>query len=101
MKNYLSGDSPFLAISYHRLKSPMILKAGYVNVAGLFNSKKKWPTQAKPYPMVRHNTGGLLIIGKVQILVINQVCVRMYVCMYVSIYVLLKHEKIDFMYVCM
>ena len=55
--------------------------------------------------MVRHNTGELLIIGKIHVL-INYLSIKcvyvyvcMYVCMYMSIYVLLMYGKIDCMYV--
>ena len=36
-----------VTISHHNRQSPMKLKRGYLKVAGLLCSKKKWPTQAK------------------------------------------------------
>ena len=33
-------------ISHHKRQSPIRLKNGYLKVAGLLRSKKKWPTQA-------------------------------------------------------
>lgn len=38
-------------VSLSILKSPIKLHKGYLNVAGLFFSKKKCPTQANPYPI--------------------------------------------------
>ncbi len=42
-------------INYIYLKSPNKLYNGYLNVAGLFFSKKKCPIQAQPYPTIGRN----------------------------------------------
>src|ERR1700722_4799947 len=37
-------------MSHHSFQSPIKLNQGYLKVAGLLCSKKKWPTQANAYP---------------------------------------------------
>lgn len=44
-----------LAISLNIRISPLKLNQGYLKAAGLFFSKKKCPTQEKPYPMISAN----------------------------------------------
>ena len=53
VKTYLTlkGCLPFNK-SQNNKKSLTKLYSGYLKVAGLFFSKKKWPIHAKPYPII-------------------------------------------------
>ena len=46
LKHGISPNKTYLYIT----QSPMNDQIGWLKVAGLFFSKKKWPTQANPYP---------------------------------------------------
>lgn len=75
-----SNDNLLESISKYILKSDFKLHKGYLNVAGLFFSKKKCPTHANPYPAIGtkiNNTGfryNILVKVKAKTTVVPTTC---------------------------
>src|SRR5258708_23122929 len=69
-------------ISHQSRQSPIKLNQGYLNVAGLLCSKKKWPIQANAYPwtnptaMSHHHCVATAVMSSAKAILVPVKCSR-------------------------